>query len=423
LRNLGTVTRFTFLNRFKTKTYLVTTLIFVLLLSIMINLPFLISSLSKPGEEVKQIAILTNGSDIPQRLQSYYTNQEQQQFGIVIVDDEEFARELMKENNIEGYLVLLEEETNGFPAIQYKGENSLGMGAESRLKHVFSYLKQEDLLANVGLTEEELKAINAPVVLESVQISLSNEDVHSGKSEAEILSAFALVYVMLFLLYMGVLGYGNMVATEITAEKSSRVMEILITSVNPLKQMFGKIIGICLLGFLQVAIFLGVIVINAAFPHNQMMLKQWDIDIFASGGGLFVYFVVFYLLGYLIYATVFAGVGSLVSRTEEVSQAIMPVMMLMIAAFMISMFGLQAPNAGFIVAMSYVPFFSPLIMFLRIGMSDPAWWEIAISLIILVVSILGLGWLSARIYRTGVMMYGKRPSFKELRKAMKAYKV
>ncbi len=419
MRDVWTVIRFTFMNRFRTRTYLVTTLIFVILLSILVNLPFFIQSISNTEDKPERIGILAEDGDLAERLSLYFAKQDEPLIETVLIEegDETQARALMEEDDITGYLMLYDPV---FAEVQYKSENELGMGIENALKQALSFLKQESLLADLGLTEAELQRINAPISIETVQISLSDDHPEQGKSEGEMMTAFVLVYIMLFLLYMGVVGYGNMVATEITSEKSSRVMELLITSVTPLKQMFGKIVGICLLGFLQMAIFLAAILVNAAFEHNRIMLNQLEIDLFASGPGLFIYFVIFYILGYLIYASVFAGIGSLVSRTEEVGQAIMPVMMLVIAAFMVAMFGLQSPNAPFVTAMSFVPFFSPLLMFLRIGMSDPAGWEIALSLIILLGSVIGLAWLSAKIYRTGVLMYGKRPSFKELRRAMKA---
>lgn len=185
-----------------------------------------------------------------------------------------------------------------------------------------------------------------------------NSEGAAGKTESQMVMSYALVYVMLFMLYMGVIGFGNMVAMEITAEKSSRVMELLITSVSPLKQMFGKIVGICLLALTQIALSITVGVVNLSFSSSSQLVSQlnlkWD-DLQIS---LIVYFLIFYLLGFFIYATVFAAVGSLVSRTEDVGQAIMPVTMLVVAAFMIAIFGLNNPNAGFVVTMSFVPFFT-----------------------------------------------------------------
>ena len=140
--------------------------------------------------------------------------------------------------------------------------------------------------------------------------------------------SYALVYAMLFMLYIGVIGFGNMVAMEITAEKSSRVMEILITSVSPLKQMFGKIIGICLLALSQIVLIIAVTAINLSLSSSSQLIKELHLSWSDLQISLIVYFLIFYLLGFFIYATVFAAVGSLVSRTEEVGQAIMPMTML-----------------------------------------------------------------------------------------------
>jgi len=112
-----------------------------------------------------------------------------------------------------------------------------------------------------------------------------------------------------------------------------------------------------------------------------------------------------------------------VSRTEDVGQAIMPVTLLIVAGFMIAVYGLQDPNAPFVVAMSFVPFFTPLIMFLRLGMSNPAVWEVWLSIALTFAAVYLLGWLTAKIYRVGVLMYGKRPTPKELWRAMKEMNV
>jgi ABC-2 type transport system permease protein len=137
---------------------------------------------------------------------------------------------------------------------------------------------------------------------------------------------------------------------------------------------------------------------------------------------LLVYFIIFYFLGFFLFAMLYAAVGSLISRTEDLAQAILPVTFLSLGSFYIGIFGLNSPTAGFVTAMSFVPFFTPLIMFLRIGMTDPALWQILISILDLLLTILGVAWLSAKIYRVGVLMYGKRPGFKEVLKAMRAYR-
>jgi len=170
------------------------------------------------------------------------------------------------------------------------------------------------------------------------------------------------------------------------------------------------------------SIFVAIILVNLfAVPDTLDMIKSIGFDLSKLEPSLFIYFLLFYLIGYFTYGTLSAAIGSLVSRTEELNQAITPVMVLIVIAFFIAFSGTQDPNTALVKITSFIPFLAPLIMFVRIGMSDPAIWEIWTSIAIQLVAIWGLSWLSAKIYRTGVLMYGKRPSLKELWKAMKAY--
>jgi ABC-2 type transport system permease protein len=216
---------------------------------------------------------------------------------------------------------------------------------------------------------------------------------------------------------------GNMIAAEVTAEKSSRIMEILITSVSPLSQMFGKVIGMLLVGLSQIVIFIAAVVVNMSLPHNAAIFQQYNIDLTQIDPMLLVYGLLFYILGYFLFAVLFAAVGSMVSRTEELGQAVMPITIISLIAFYISMFSIGTPDTMLVKVASFVPFTSPTAMILRVGLGQVAYWEIWLSIAILLVSIFICGWISAKIYRTGVLMYGKRPSWKELRKAMKAYKI
>jgi ABC-2 type transport system permease protein len=235
--------------------------------------------------------------------------------------------------------------------------------------------------------------------------------------------SMALVYVMIIVLFMGIMITGQLIATEITAEKNSRVMEVLVTSVAPLTQMFGKIFGMFLVGTFQIVFFILVVVINLNLPHNIDLLSSMDLSLSDIDPMVLIAAIFFYLTGYFLYATLYAAIGSIVSRTEELGQAVTPLMFLSMAGFYIGIFSIGTPDSALVKITSFIPFFTPFIMFLRIGLTEPAWWEVGLAIAGLFLSILFFGWLSAKIYRTGVLMYGKRPGWKELRKAMKAYKI
>jgi len=299
-------------------------------------------------------------------------------------------------------------------------------GRTSSLQSALQAIKADIILSGANLTEEQRAALAQPVRIDAVQISTAEGPGavgEEGKSEEEQIFAFILVYIVIILLYTGLMITGQLIATEITSEKSSRVMEILVTSVKPLTQMFGKIFGMCLVGLTQIGIFGVTVVANLMLPHIQEMFQDLNLDLSKLDPMLIVYAVVFYLAGYFLYATLYAAIGSIVSRTEELGQALTPLTMISMIAFFVAIFSMSNPNAAYVVVMSYIPFFTPYFMFTRIGMADPAQWEVLLSLGLMIATILACGWLSAKIYRTGVLMYGKRPTMKELWKAMKAYKV
>lgn len=222
---------------------------------------------------------------------------------------------------------------------------------------------------------------------------------------------------------MSIMMTGNMISAEVTSEKSSRIMEILITSASPLTQMFGKVIGIFLVGLMQIAIIALSVTANLMLPHNASVLTDFELDLSQLNIGLLVYGLILYVLGYFLYALIYAAVGSIVSRTEDLGQAVMPIMMIGFVNFYVPLFSIWAPDTTLVKVASFIPFTSPLSMLLRIGVGQVAFWEIIVSLVILLATTFVFGWLAAKIYRTGVLMYGKRPSIKEIRKAMKAYKI
>ncbi len=424
-----TVMGFTVRNKFRSKSFIVTSVILALLVIVGSNLPYIISKFqSGEASEIGMVA-----GDVAARLEQYYGSQEKAEVIVRQFPDQGSAaaneaamKERISSGEIKGYLELGEmDAASGFPKVAYKSKATMDFGFTNKLQSGLQYVKNED--AAKGLPAATLQKLMAPVVIDNVQISTTDGGAGSvgknGKSAEEVVIATGMVYVLVIVLFMGVMITGQLIATEITAEKSSRVMEVLITSVSPLKQMFGKIVGMLIVGLSQILLIAGVAVINLTLPHNIDTLKNLNIDLGAIDPLLIVFAVIFYLLGYFLYSTLYAAVGSIVSRTEDLGQAVMPLTLFSLAGFYLAIFGLTTPNATYVVISSFIPFFSPFLMFMRIGLTDPAWWEVALSLAILCGTIFGLGWLSAKIYRTGVLMYGKRPTMKELRKAMKAYKV
>src|SRR5699024_6381886 len=288
---------------------------------------------------------------------------------------------------------------------------------EMTIEQVLQQFKTMAATEEAGVNEEQLALINEPLQFEKIALS------EGVKSEEEMNQARGMVYVMLFVLYMAIIIYGQMIASDVAVEKSSRVMEILISSAPPTTHMFAKIIGIALLGLSQMII---IVVFGFTLLRNKFeVIPDEVMTEFGFGDlsfSLYIYALVFFILGYLLYATIAAMLGSLVSRVEDVQQLIFPLIMLIIIAFMIAMVGLSMPEAKFITITSFIPFFAPMIMFLRVGMINVPIWEVALSISILILTIIILGWLAARVYRGGVLLYGPSRSLKDFKQALQLSK-
>ena len=281
--------------------------------------------------------------------------------------------------------------------------NNLGM-TDQAARQAAAVL-QEDFrvreMAAAGIPAEKA----AEILNHAVQV----ETVKLGKDQS---FTFFYTYIMIFALYMVILMYGQMIATNVANEKSSRTMELLVTSVNTNAMIFGKVLATCLVGLIQLALIFGSSMLfyhlNSEFWVNDMIVSS----IFNPPPALLLQLLLFFFLGFLVYAFLYGAVGSMVSRLEETTSAVMPVTML----FMISFFLVVIPLASgdtestLIRICSFVPFSSPVAMFTRIAMGSVPLVEVILSVAILVLSAVLIGFLAARIYRIGVLLYGVKPS-------------
>ncbi|MBR3837979.1 MAG: ABC transporter permease [Clostridia bacterium] len=274
---------------------------------------------------------------------------------------------------------------------------------------VLQQIYQMNAMIGGGMSQEDAAGVM------SIQIDAEVESL--GKDQMQ---NFFYTYIMIFALYMVILLYGQMVAMSVATEKSSRAMELLITSAKPINMMFGKVLAACTAGLIQlVAIF------GSALLFYNMNKSYWGeneiIDsIFNIPPELFVYMLIFFLLGFLIYAFLYGAISSTVSKLEDINTAVQPVTYLFLFGFMVVMFSMSSGSVDNVLMQicSYLPFTSPMAMFTRIAMSTVPWYEIAISIGILIASTFGIGILSAKIYRVGVLMYGTSPKIGSIIKAV-----
>ena len=265
---------------------------------------------------------------------------------------------------------------------------------------VLQEVYRADMMIQSGLSAEQVGEI--------MSVNIESKTEMLGKNQAQ---NYLYTYIMIIALYMVIVLYGQMVATNVASEKSSRAMEVLVTSVDPTSMMFGKVLASCIAGFSQIFLVFGTAIlfynVNKTSLSNPIIASIFNIPV-----ELFIYLIIFFILGFLIYAFLYGAIGSTASKLEDVNTSVLPISILFIAAFMVVSFSMTSGSVDntLMKVCSYIPFTSPMAMFTRICMSTVAWYEILISIAILVVSTVGIGIISAKIYRVGVLLYGTPPT-------------
>ncbi|WP_087973365.1 ABC transporter permease [Oceanobacillus rekensis] len=405
----------TYLTRVKTKSFLISTAITLLLIIGLANFQSIIGMFSDESGTEKVVVVDESGTYMEPLQESFAAIDED--IELIPFDGTVDEAQTAVQNEEYNALVAISTNADQLPEATYYANNIADSGNQMAIEQHLQQLKVVIATQQSGIDQATIADIYAPMSFETVALD------ESAKTQEELSQARGIVYIMLFVLYMAVIIYGQMIATDVATEKSSRVMEILISSASPVTHMFAKIAGVALVGLTQVGLVIAV-------AYGLIVSKQDEMtgEFFSSFGfentspTIFIYAIVFFILGYLLYATLAAMLGSLVSRIEDVNQLLTPMIMLIMVAFFIAMFGLGTPDATFIQITSFIPFFTPMIMFLRVGMLDIPVWEVALSIGILIGTIAVLAYIGAKVYSGGVLMYGRSGSLKDFKKAIRLSK-
>lgn len=405
----------TYLSKLKTKSFVITTIITLVIIVGLTNMTNIINFFNN-DDDGEKVAVIDQTGVLLQPLQEQMNVLHENISLVNYAESEESAVKAVEEGEYKGLLLLTFNEEN-LPEASFKANTIADSALAFNLQNGLQQLKTQLAANQINLTPEQLAKLYEPVPFERIALS------EKAKTEEELNQARGLVYVLLFFIYFAVIMYASMIAMEVATEKSSRVMEILISSVSPVKQMFAKILGIGLLSLTQMAVLIGVGYYSV--KQNLSSMEGGFFSFFGFGDipiETIVYALIFFILGYFLYATLAAFLGSLVSRIEDVQQMITPMTLLVVAGFMIAMFGLGQPETSFITATSYIPFFTPMLMFMRVGMLTLPLWEPLLGIVILLVTIIVLATFGARVYKGGVLMYGKSNSFKDIKRALQLTK-
>ncbi len=411
MKQFGTIMGFELRGYFRNKIFIGITLFLVVLMGVVMFFPQLRSAFGSdsaddtPAGELPLMLIKTSSSEYAQLVADTFA----QAFGGYRIELTDAATQDIKEQIVSGEAECAFVMTSPTEYVYYVNNLSMHDSNRAVADSVLQQVYQMNAMIGSGMTQADAAAVMG------IQINGTVENL--GKNQME---NFFYTYIMIFALYMVILLYGQMVATNVATEKSSRAMEVLITSARPTSMMFGKVLASCLAGFVQLIVVFGSALVFFKLNESYWGDNELINSLFNIPPDLLGYMLVFFVLGFLIYAFMFGAVGSTASKLEDINTSVMPITVLFVIAFVVVMTSMASGNVDntLMVVCSYIPFTSPMAMFTRIAMSTVPVYEIAASVAVLIGSAAGVGYISAKIYRVGVLLYGSKPKLTSLLKAV-----
>lgn len=399
-------------SRVKRKSFIIATLLMPLLMVALMALPALLAVVSGPSH--KTISVIDRSEMILPKLQS--------SGNITFMPADAPLDSLKSDEDISCILVIGQNIVANPSDVTLYTRGAPSLEVESSIKSQLADIIEDTRLKdyNIENLKEIIESIHADVAIDTLRI-----DGQEDESTSSTLSYFTGL-IMAFMLYMFIMLYGQMVMTSIIEEKNNRVLEIVVSSIDPKYLMMGKIFGVGLVALTQILIwgliitvfsvwvlplFTGSIETTAENASMFMILGQLTSPSFMLS--LFGYLVIFLIGGYLFYSSIYAAIGSAVDNIQDASQLQTIAMVPIIFAFIMTPTVIQDPESPLAIWLSLLPITSPMVMMARIPFGIPA-WQIISSIIILYLSFFGMIWVAAKIYRVGIFMYGKKPTVKDL---------
>lgn len=422
-----------YITRVRKKSFIIMTILGPVLMALTVFIPVWVASMKDTN--VKKIAVI----DYTHKMAKVLGNTETLTFEPVTDINIENYKKLVQENTY--YAVLTITDTTGVAGVKLYTIKQPGIEVTNYIKRNLENEIEQLKLKALGINKEQIKQTETSINLEVLRWDETGTE---QKSYTEL--AMAIGYIGAILIYMFVFIYGAQVMRGVIEEKTSRVVEIIVSSVKPFELMMGKILGIALVALTQFSIWVIAIIIifNVVKPmilgdlnpenvsqnitgitpdvpvNNQPQSEMADVfnAITNIDYPIIMFTFIFYFIGgYLLYASLFAAIGSAVDNETDTQQFMLPISLPLILAFVIAQAIIQNPEGQVAFWFSMIPLTSPVIMMVRVAFGVPEavpYWQLILSMVLLVLTFIGTTWLAAKIYRTGILMYGKKISYKEL---------
>lgn len=434
MNKIGLIIKREYLRRVSKKSFILLTLLTPFLFAALVFVPLWLSTIK--GDEVRNIAII----DTTGKYAQLFENNESFHFVHSDKTLDDYRRNSDKE--IFAFLSITDDLLNNPKAATLYSEKQVPVELSRLVNQTLSKQLESEKLASFNIPNLK-EIIKESKINFNVQTIKWSEDGQESTSSATVASVIGMVFT--FIIYMFIMMYGAMVMQGVMEEKTNRIIEVMISSVRPFDLMMGKIIGIGFVGLTQVFLW-GIITtilvsvggfmfsggVDVASLQASPQMGMMDANALASSSGneimgiinsiniaeIGISFIIYFIGGYMLYASIFAAIGSAVDSQEDTQQFMAPVTIFMIFALYAGIYSMENPDGPLAFWCSMIPFTSPIVMMVRIPFEIPL-WEKLLSVSLLYASAIGIVWLSAKIYRVGILMYGKKPSIKEMVKWIK----
>jgi ABC-2 type transport system permease protein len=417
---LWVITAREYLERVRTRWFLFSTVFGPVFFAALMILPAIVARRTKASEDVSRIVVLdVTGRELGHRIADGLSvgmtgdtarTRVQELRADQLAPAESTATRAIVRGELTGYLVLDSAALDG-RRVRYAGRNASAEADMEMIRRVVRESVMETRLEMAGVGPDQ----SAALVRTQLEFELERITDRGRGGSAKVSVAFALIIVVM--LYMALMLYGQAVLRGVMEEKQTRVAEVVVSSVEPWRLLAGKVIGVGAVGLTQLAVWISSAIlllryrgpILARFGASEMSFTPPDVTV---GMGLML--LLFFVAGYVFYSALFAAVGAMVSTEQEAQQALMPIILLLVSSFVFFQPILSNPTSGLAQTLSWLPFSAPIVMPLRMAVIPVAGWEVAVALTSVAAGSYIAVWIAARIYRTGMLMYGKRPTMREL---------
>jgi len=410
MHNVWLIAKREYLERIRTKAFLFFTILFPLLMIGGIVVEAVTSTHSK---STSHIAVVSHDQQLATDLQAELENGKDSRMTVDVIspptsDTRSILDGELADKSLDGYLWITPgTQANARPSFSYTPRSAGDISTKGAISSALRTVLVRERLAHQGMVASDVNSLMQPVEVDTTQ---------AGKN-ADTTSTFIAIYVLFFLMYFVIMLYGMNVARSIIEEKTSRVFEVLLATIKPEEMMAGKMLGVGSVGLTQVFIWLiAAILLTSTSLVSSIAGGSVHISLSAMQ---IVFFVVFSVLGFMLYASIAAALGAMTNSEQELQQLNMFLVMPLACCFFALGIIVSNPNSVLSTILSLIPFMTPLIMYLRLSLAAVPVWQLALSIGLMLVTIYAILWVASRIYRVGILMYGKKPTLPEILRWLK----